>query len=251
MCRALAQKLSIRFQSRDVRFVEVITSQLFSKYFSESAARVGRLFQQIEDLAKEGSTHRFVVVLIDEVESISAARQASASGELSSGEQYRIVNALLTHLDRLHSISNVLCICTSNIGESIDRAFLDRSDMIIHLSHPALEARYQILHSSISEMIRCALLSCTEALLSYHAVCTLESSPDSPTAFLSLLLLKAANATHGASGRYLRKLPLLAYSPLVLQFNCRSIPLDSFLPALLLQIDHSSPQINPPNQPNQ
>lgn len=62
---------------------------LFSKWFSESGKLVGKMFQQIHEMVEDEDS--FVCVLIDEVESLTAARKAAASGlEPSDGLRVRI-----------------------------------------------------------------------------------------------------------------------------------------------------------------
>jgi hypothetical protein len=79
LAKALAQKLSIRFAHRyaSAQLVEVNAHSLFSKWFSESGKLVGRLFAKIGELVDDPDA--LVCVLIDEVESLSAARRASSS----------------------------------------------------------------------------------------------------------------------------------------------------------------------------
>jgi SpoVK/Ycf46/Vps4 family AAA+-type ATPase len=48
---------------------------------------------------------------------------------------------VLTCLDALRRKSNVLLLCTSNMVESVDAAFLDRIDLKICLGPPSLDAR--------------------------------------------------------------------------------------------------------------
>ena len=44
-------------------------------------------------------------------------------------DSIRVVNCLLTQIDKLKSRGNVLVLATSNITEAIDVAFLDRADI--------------------------------------------------------------------------------------------------------------------------
>lgn len=55
LCKALAQKLSIRFNSRypQSQLVEVNAHSLFSKWFSESGKLVAKLFQKIQEMVEE------------------------------------------------------------------------------------------------------------------------------------------------------------------------------------------------------
>lgn len=64
LCKALAQKLSIRFSSRYLQsqLVEVNAHSLFSKWFSESGKLVAKLFQRIQEMVEEESNLVFVLI---------------------------------------------------------------------------------------------------------------------------------------------------------------------------------------------
>ncbi|ETI32832.1 hypothetical protein, variant [Phytophthora nicotianae P1569] len=128
LCKALAHKLSIRLSSRypNAVLLEINAHSLFSKWFSESGKLVMKLFRQIQELVEDEES--LICVLIDEVESLTAARKSALSGSEPS-DAIRVVNALLTQLDSLKRHSNVLILTTSNITEAIDVAFVDRADI--------------------------------------------------------------------------------------------------------------------------
>ena len=152
LCKALAQQLAIRFQDTypTAVLVEVNAHSLFSRWFSESGKLVSWLFQKIQDLLDdEGS---LVFVLIDEVESLAAARKAAASGAEPS-DAIRVVNALLTQVDGLKHRPNAMVLTTSNITEAIDLAFVDRADIKAYVGPPGFEARCAIITSAINELI--------------------------------------------------------------------------------------------------
>lgn len=126
LCRALAQKLSIRLSHRyawasfpwvysrmalrytHARLLEINSHSLFSKWFSESGKLVQRLFNSITELAEEEDG--FLVVLIgwwfvrvwtvpqlsqDEVESLTAARAGAMAGtEPSDGLRVRYIPSI-------------------------------------------------------------------------------------------------------------------------------------------------------------
>jgi SpoVK/Ycf46/Vps4 family AAA+-type ATPase len=125
LCKALAQKLSIRLSNRYSygQLVEINSHSLFSKWFSESGKLVQKMFSKIQDLVNDTSS--LVCILIDEVESLTAARTTSVSGNEPS-DAIRVVNALLTQLDQIKRYPNVLILTTSNITGAIDLAFVDR-----------------------------------------------------------------------------------------------------------------------------
>uniref|UniRef100_A0A0R0JIL0 Pachytene checkpoint protein 2 homolog n=1 Tax=Glycine max TaxID=3847 RepID=A0A0R0JIL0_SOYBN len=158
LCKALAQKLSIRFNLRypQAQLVEVNAHSLFSKWFSESGKLVAKLFQKIQEMVEEESN--LVFVLIDEVESLAAARKAALSGSEPS-DSIRVVNALLTQMDKLKSSPNVIILTTSNITAAIDIAFVDRADIKAYVGPPTLQARYEILRSCLQELMRTGILT--------------------------------------------------------------------------------------------
>ncbi|CAA7404841.1 unnamed protein product [Spirodela intermedia] len=223
LCKALAQKLSIRFKSRfsQCQLVEVNAHSLFSKWFSESGKLVAKLFQKIQEMVEEESS--LVFVLIDEVESLAAARKAALSGSEPS-DSIRVVNALLTQMDRLKSWPNVIILTTSNITTAIDIAFVDRADIKAYVGPPAVQARYEILRSCVQELVRTRVVTPPQeneniVLPSYGLLRETMGASVSPEVGgsadpISKLLLQVAEECKGLSGRSLRKLPFLAHAAL-------------------------------------
>ena len=83
------------------------------------SARAAYRFARIREILDDGDG--FVCVLIDEVESLTAARQAAVAGSEPS-DAVRVVNALLTQLDQLRRYKNALVLTTSNItGKCLKR----------------------------------------------------------------------------------------------------------------------------------
>uniref|UniRef100_A0A1I8IHI1 ATPase_AAA_core domain-containing protein n=1 Tax=Macrostomum lignano TaxID=282301 RepID=A0A1I8IHI1_9PLAT len=220
LCRALAHKLSIHMADRyDYGcLVEVNSHSLFSKWFSES----GKLLH--EHLADERC---LVFVLVDEVESLSAARQACLSGSDPS-DSIRVVNALLHPAGRC-----------------------ERCDLCLHIGLPDEPAVYEILASCLRELLRAGVVSSASAsgaaeppaIYAYSELNLLggaasERLAQSDTFRCSFRLLALSRACRGLSGRRLRKLPLLAHS--VSLADCRrfrndgaaGLLLDSFLVAM-------------------
>jgi AAA+ superfamily predicted ATPase len=101
---------------------------------------------------------------LDEVESLAAARQAAISGSEPS-DSIRVVNALLTQMDKLKSWPNVIILTTSNITTAIDIAFVDRADIKAYVGPPTLQARYEILRSCLQELLRVGILTHTQVFV--------------------------------------------------------------------------------------
>eukprot|EP01104_Vermistella_antarctica_P008390 TRINITY_DN2090_c0_g1_i1.p1 TRINITY_DN2090_c0_g1~~TRINITY_DN2090_c0_g1_i1.p1 ORF type:complete len:372 (+),score=58.52 TRINITY_DN2090_c0_g1_i1:166-1281(+) len=158
LCRALSQKLSIRLSGRFVfgQLIELNSHSLFSKWFSESGKLVTKLFSVVEEMLLDPDC--FVCLLIDEVESLSATRRAALSG-VEPSDGIRVVNAFLTQIDRLKKYKNLLILTTSNITDAIDLAFVDRADIKQYIGPPAHQARYSILASCVTELMRTGIIS--------------------------------------------------------------------------------------------
>ncbi|VDN52719.1 unnamed protein product [Dracunculus medinensis] len=153
LCKALAQKLSIHLNDRYKKclFVEINSHSLFSKWFSESGKLVQKMFDQIEEMAE---IDRFlVIVLIDEIESLCMSR-SEILNKNEPTDSLRVVNAVLTQIDRIRMFRNVFIFTTSNIRQSLDMAFIDRTDICRFIGQPTAEAIYSILASCIFEMQR-------------------------------------------------------------------------------------------------
>ncbi|PWN33502.1 AAA-domain-containing protein [Meira miltonrushii] len=215
LCRALAHKLSIRLADRYSygKLIEVNSHSLFSKWFSESGKLVQKMFSMIQEMASDPDA--FIVVLIDEVESLTASR-ASASSGTEPSDAIRVVNALLTQLDKLKQRSNVLVVTTSNLSENIDSAFVDRADIKQYIGPPTADAIYQIFISCFLELVRVKLIDIgtTELPCDYYhdAKECAEGSIEKQLAYIS-------EKAVGMSGRSLRRLPIIAHTKLQLLLN--------------------------------
>uniref|UniRef100_A0A0G4I6H8 AAA+ ATPase domain-containing protein n=1 Tax=Chromera velia CCMP2878 TaxID=1169474 RepID=A0A0G4I6H8_9ALVE len=157
LAKAVAHKLSIRLGARypaGGQLLEINAHSLFSKWFSESGKMVMKLFGQIREKLED--TESFVVVLIDEVESLSASRQAASNEPTDS---IRAVNALLTQVDALRFFPNSMVVTTSNITGKIDVAFIDRADIKQYVGNPGVAARFEILKSCVDHLMAVGVLS--------------------------------------------------------------------------------------------
>ena len=192
LCKAVAQKASTRLmESKKFTsgvLIEINSHSLFSKWFSESGKLVQKMFEAIKLQMK--NPDKFVVVLIDEVESLTYARKNASTG-LECSDAIRAVNALLTEIDKIKNQPNVIILTTSNITEGIDSAFCDRADIKMLISPPSSEEILKIYKSTIEELYEKGILDTG-------------INDDINDA------LKAASyLSVGLSGRTLRKVPFL------------------------------------------
>ncbi len=224
-CKGLAQKLAIRMLETysEPVLVEINAHSLFSKWFSESGKLVGKLFEKIQELTEDEDT--FVFVLVDEVESLAAARRASGA---EPSDAIRVVNALLTQLDALKEKKNAMVLTTSNVTEAIDVAFVDRADVKVYVGNPGYKARYSILCSSCDELTRVGLL---ERDCGKNADRNKDEDAINHDGDWIELLKKVTNATEGMSGRALRKLPFLTIAGMNRSMSDGPMKIEVFLEA--------------------
>ncbi|XP_013381834.1 pachytene checkpoint protein 2 homolog [Lingula anatina] len=232
LCKALAQKLAIRLSDRYSygQLIEINSHSLFSKWFSESGKLVMKMFQKIQELIDDPEA--LVCVLIDEVESLTAARKASMSGNEPS-DAIRVVNALLTQIDQIKRNPNVIILTTSNVTGAIDLAFVDRADIKQYIGPPSPAAIYNIYQSCLNELMRSGIISPPQQLIDMRALEVMRFSENNATK-LSLRLRQIAIKSEGLSGRTLRKIPFLSHA---MYLQRPATTLEEYLGALSRAVD--------------
>ena len=80
LCRALAQKLSIRLSRLfpEAILFEIDCNTMLSKYFGESGKRVASVFERVFAAAQSPNT--LVCVVVDEIETVATSREKSTNG---------------------------------------------------------------------------------------------------------------------------------------------------------------------------
>ncbi len=120
----------------DSNFISIKGPELLSKWVGESEKGVREVFEKARSNAP-------TVVFFDEIDSIATERGRN-SGD--SGVSERVVSQLLTELDGLEELEDVVVIATSNRPDLIDSALLrpGRLDRHVHVPVPDEEARKAI-----------------------------------------------------------------------------------------------------------
>ena len=118
-------------------FISIKGPELLDKYVGESEKGVREVFSKARENAP-------TVIFFDEIDAIATER-GQASGESGVGE--RVVSQLLTELDGLESLEDVVVIATTNRPDLMDSALLrpGRLDRHIHVPVPNETARRKIL----------------------------------------------------------------------------------------------------------
>ena len=114
-------------------FISVKGPELLDKYVGESEKGVREIFKKARENAP-------TVVFFDEIDSIATER-GSNTGD--SGVSERVVSQLLTELDGLETLEDVVVIATTNRPDLIDSALLrpGRLDRHVHVPVPDEESR--------------------------------------------------------------------------------------------------------------
>src|SRR6056297_938810 len=118
-------------------FISIKGPELLNKYVGESEKGVREVFEKARSNAP-------TVIFFDEIDSIAGER-GRHQGDSGVGE--RVVSQLLTELDGLEELEDVVVIATTNRPDLIDSALLrpGRLDRHVHVPVPDAEARRAIL----------------------------------------------------------------------------------------------------------
>jgi vesicle-fusing ATPase len=126
--------------------------EILDKYVGESEAKVRELFADAEKEQKEmGDNSMLHVIIFDEMDAIMKQR---GSGRDNTGTSDSIVNQLLSKIDGVDSLNNILIIGMTNRLDLLDEALLrpGRFEIQIEISLPNAEGRFQILKIKTAKM---------------------------------------------------------------------------------------------------
>ncbi|MBI4053575.1 MAG: CDC48 family AAA ATPase [Candidatus Diapherotrites archaeon] len=120
----------------EANFISVKGPELISKWVGESEKGIRQIFRKARQTAP-------VIVFFDEIDSI-ASRRGSVT---DSGVTERVVNQLLTELDGVEALKNVVFIAATNRPDLIDQGLLrpGRIDKLIKVNAPDEKGRLAIL----------------------------------------------------------------------------------------------------------
>ncbi len=129
---------------RESNFISIKGPEVLSKYVGESEKMVRELFRK----ARMASP---CIILIDEIDAIAKSR---GSGYSDSGVSERVVDTLLTEMDGLIDLKNVVVLAATNRPEDVDPALLrpGRFDKVIEIPMPDANARLAILEVHTKRM---------------------------------------------------------------------------------------------------
>ena len=126
--------------------------EILNKYVGESEANIRALFEDAEKEQEEmGDNSDLHIIIFDEIDAICKARGANGDG---TGVHDSIVNQLLSKIDGVEALNNVLIIGMTNRKDLIDSALLrpGRLEVHVEIGLPSHDGRVQILNIHTNTM---------------------------------------------------------------------------------------------------
>ncbi|KAL6282325.1 hypothetical protein ACE6H2_013254 [Prunus campanulata] len=133
--------------------------EVLSKFVGETEKNVRDLFADAEnDQRANGDQSDLHVIIFDEIDAICKSRGSTRDG---TGVHDSIVNQLLTKIDGVESLNNVLLIGMTNRKDLLDEALLrpGRLEVQIEISLPDENGRLQILQIHTNKMKESSFLA--------------------------------------------------------------------------------------------
>jgi proteasome-associated ATPase len=142
VANSLAKKVTEKTGDKDGKsyFLNIKGPELLNKYVGETERHIRLIFQRARDKANEGTP---VIVFFDEMDSLFKTRGSGVSSDVEN----TIVPQLLSEIDGVEGLENVIVIGASNREDMIDPAILrpGRLDVKIKIQRPNALGAAEIL----------------------------------------------------------------------------------------------------------
>jgi proteasome-associated ATPase len=142
VANSLAQQVAEKTGRKDAHsyFLNIKGPELLNKYVGETERQIRLIFQRAKEKSAEGFP---VIVFFDEMDSLFRTRGSGISSDVEN----TIVPQLLSEIDGVEGLKNVIVIGASNREDMIDPAILrpGRLDVKIKIERPGDDAARQIL----------------------------------------------------------------------------------------------------------
>ncbi len=150
VAKSLAEKVAERSGRDDARsyFLNVKGPELLNKYVGETERQIREIFQRAKERSAEGLP---VIVFFDEMDSIFRTRGTGISSDVES----TIVPQLLSELDGVETLKNVIVIGASNREDLIDPAILrpGRLDVKIKIERPNADQAKDVMSKYLHPVV--------------------------------------------------------------------------------------------------
>ena len=142
VANSLAKKVTEKTGNKDGKsyFLNIKGPELLNKYVGETERHIRLIFQRARHKASEGTP---VIVFFDEMDSLFKTRGSGVSSDVEN----TIVPQLLSEIDGVEGLENVIVIGASNREDMIDPAILrpGRLDVKIKIQRPNAQGAAEIL----------------------------------------------------------------------------------------------------------
>ncbi|HEX3829697.1 MAG TPA: proteasome ATPase [Sporichthyaceae bacterium] len=150
VANSLAKKVAAHTGRPEGRsfFLNIKGPELLNKYVGETERHIRLVFQRAREKASEGTP---VIIFFDEMDSLFRTRGSGVSSDVEN----TIVPQLLSEIDGVEGLENVVVIGASNREDMIDPAILrpGRLDVKIKIERPDAEAAKDIFSKYIIESL--------------------------------------------------------------------------------------------------
>jgi proteasome-associated ATPase len=150
VANSLAKAVGAKSGNEDTRsyFLNIKGPELLNKYVGETERQIRLIFERAKEKSDEGVP---VIVFFDEMDSLFRTRGTGVSSDVES----TIVPQLLSELDGVESLKNVIVIGASNREDLIDPAILrpGRLDVKIKIERPTKEAARRIFSIYLADTL--------------------------------------------------------------------------------------------------
>lgn len=146
----MARQIGTMLNAREPQIIN--GPQVLDKYVGESEANIRRLFAPAEEEEKRmGPNSGLHIIIFDEIDAICKSRGSVAG---ASGVHDTVVNQLLSKIDGVEQLNNILVIGMTNRRDMMDEALLrpGRLEVQMEIGLPNEHGRIQILQIHTSRM---------------------------------------------------------------------------------------------------
>lgn len=146
----MARQIGKMLKAREPKIVN--GPEILNKYVGESEANIRKLFADAEDEQKRlGANSGLHIIIFDEIDAICKQRGSMAG---STGVHDTVVNQLLSKIDGVEQLNNILVIGMTNRPDLIDEALLrpGRLEVKMEIGLPDEHGRIQILNIHTAKM---------------------------------------------------------------------------------------------------
>ncbi|XP_056152855.1 vesicle-fusing ATPase-like [Lampris incognitus] len=153
----MARQIGKMLNAREPKVVN--GPEILNKYVGESEANIRKLFADAEDEQKRlGANSGLHIIIFDEIDAICKQRGSMAG---STGVHDTVVNQLLSKIDGVEQLNNILVIGMTNRPDLIDEALMrpGRLEVKMEIGLPDEKGRVQILNIHTTKMRQFNLLA--------------------------------------------------------------------------------------------